>query len=127
MLYTRLTQGLFTNLHGSVHVGAVKHEVEVVQVAANRLPGHVFHLFVEEFGHSQRESYVHHLCPENITYYWSTCFQNESGIIWSWGWEGIFTPCKMKGIRNDLSTTDDRNILHGEIRTKVNGCTGELK
>lgn len=55
----------------SIHFAAIEHEEEVVQVATGRLPGHVFHFFIEELGGPQSQGCVHHLCSVNGTYDYS--------------------------------------------------------
>lgn len=65
-----------TNLHGSIHFTAVKHEEEVVQAATGCLPGHVFDFFIEELGSPQSQSCVHHLSPEKGTYNYPPLFLN---------------------------------------------------
>lgn len=52
-----------TNLHGPIDLTAVKHQVEVVQVAAGSGPGHVLCLVDQELGGPQGQRCVLHLCP----------------------------------------------------------------
>lgn len=97
-----------TDLHGSVHFTAVKHEVEVVQVAYGSLPGHVLHLLGEELGGAQRQSCVHQLSPEKSNTVRYVCLQWPTTIDRN---KKKVSPCQVKGIVDNLGSVDHWNLL----------------
>lgn len=107
-IYFNKCKAFITNLHGSIHFTAVKHEKEVVQVATCCLPGHIVSFFIEELGSPQSQSCVHYLCPENGKYYYQTRPFNICQQCFA---KSMISPCKVKGIINNLSTVDHWNIL----------------
>lgn len=50
------------HLHGTINLAAVKHEVEVVQVAQGRLPGHIFSLIVQVLGGTEGQHCRDYFC-----------------------------------------------------------------
>ena len=101
-------QPLTTNLHGSIHLAAIKHEEEVVQIASGCLPGHVFHFFIEELGGPQSQGCVHHLCPESSTYSYSALsFEIEQ----QQSTKNTYSPSEVKSIIDNLSSVDHWNVL----------------